>query len=550
MNCRRILAWLVAGSLLTGNPPAAAGGSPISSADLRTWLTYLASDELQGRPTFGAGLGLAAGYIQGHLSRWGVEPGGDNGGYLQAVKVLGVKATSRSTVTVRVGDVSRTFRDGEDVFFPREMGGRRTISLSLVTFIGYGLEAPGLNHDDLVGKDLEGAAVVYLGASGPRQVEGSRHRRLLAGRSRHVIDQRRAAAAIGPAPERVPRKATAVGPSGRRSPDFTTAERLDRAVPPAITAGDRFYEFLFSNAPTRYDGLKRKASAREPLPSFQLDDVTLTFSIDVDYEVVRTQVTHNVVGIVRGSDPVLRDTYVGFGAHYDHVGYAEGDPSRDEQAAPGRVTASAKADRIWNGADDDGSGTVALLALAKAFAASGGRPKRSVILVWHAGEERGLWGSRYFADAPTVPLDRMVALLNIDMIGRNRNDDPQQSNTVYLVGSDRISSELHDINRAANRALTQPLTLDYEMNDPGDLEQLYYRSDHYSYAAKGVPVIFFTTGLHPDYHANTDEVSRIEFDKLTRITQLVHETGLRLANLDHAPMRDYRGPRAGKGTRE
>ena len=188
------------------------------------------------------------------------------------------------------------------------------------------------------------------------------------------------------------------------------------------------------------------------------------------------------------------------------------------------MTPGAEDDRIWNGADDDGSGTVAMMALAKAFA-EGPKPKRSLIFVWHAGEERGLWGSRYFADYPTVPIDKIVAQLNIDMIGRNRDDKASEANTVYLVGSDRISTELHALNRAANAAMPKPLTLNYEFNDPADLEQLYYRSDHYSYAAKGIPIIFFTTGLHPDYHANTDEVSKIEFDKMTRITQMVYETG-------------------------
>jgi Zn-dependent M28 family amino/carboxypeptidase len=139
--------------------------------------------------------------------------------------------------------------------------------------------------------------------------------------------------------------------------------------------------------------------------------------------------------------------------------------------------------------------------------------------------------------------------LNIDMIGRNRDDKADEANTVYLVGSDRISSELHALNREANAAMPKPLTLNYEFNDPSDLEQIYYRSDHYSYAAKGVPIIFFTTGLHPDYHANTDEVSKIEFPKMARITQMVYETAWRLANLDHAPVRDFKGPRAGKGTR-
>jgi Zn-dependent M28 family amino/carboxypeptidase len=298
--------------------------------------------------------------------------------------------------------------------------------------------------------------------------------------------------------------------------------------------------------------LKRKASAQEDLPSFRIPGATITFNVDADYEIVRTQLTKNVVGLVEGADPQLKNTYVAFGAHYDHVGYAEGEVTRGDGSARragavGRVTAGAEDDRIWNGADDDGSGTVAIMAIAKA-AAAGPKPKRSLLFVWHAGEERGLWGSRYFADYPTVPMDKIVAQLNIDMIGRNRDDKASEANTVYLVGSDRISTELHELNRAANAALPKPLTLDYSFNDPTDLEQLYTRSDHYSYAAKGVPIIFFTTGLHPDYHANTDEVSKIEFDKMTRITQMVYETALRLANLDHPPVRDNQGPRAGRLT--
>src|SRR5206468_6272751 len=123
-----------------------------------------------------------------------------------------------------------------------------------------------------------------------------------------------------------------------------------------------------------------------------------------------------------------------------------------------------------------------------------------------------------------------------------------EANTLYLVGSDRISSELHAVSQAADAALPRPLTLDYEFNDPSDSESLYTRSDHYSYASRGIPVIFFTTGLHPDYHANTDEVSKIQFDKMTRVVDLLYETGTRLANLDHMPARDNRGARAGKST--
>ncbi len=146
-----------------------------------------------------------------------------------------------------------------------------------------------------------------------------------------------------------------------------------------------------------------------------------------------------------------------------------------------------------------------------------------------------------------MPLDKVVTQLNMDMVGRDRDNKASESNTVYVVGSDRISTELHNIDVAADEAMPQPLTLDYEMNDPTDLEQVYYRSDHDSYAATGIPIIFFTTGLHPDYHANTDSVDKIHFEKMARIGRLVYETGWKVAELDHAPVRDNKGPRAGKG---
>jgi hypothetical protein len=414
---------------------------------------------------------------------------------------------------------------------------------------------PALGHTDFLGRDVRDSAVIWLGTEGPQSLD-SQYRRVLNGRARYATEQLKALATIGPDAARRGDTGT-MGPAGTVpsplpegrepapvTPDFTTTQRLDNRIPPRITASDGFLSFLFSKAPVGYDELKRRAEAREPLPRFTLEGVTITFNVDATYDVVRTQLTQNVIGIVEGSDSRLRNTYVAAGAHYDLVGSIAGAPDHP----PGIVTPGAIDDRIWNGADDDGSGTVALMALARAFA-HGPRPKRSLVFVWHAGEERGLLGSRYFADNPTIPIETVVAQLNIDMIGRNRNDKASEGDTVYLVGSDRISSELHEISREANRALPRPLTLDYEMNDPADIEQVYYRSDHYSYAAKGIPIIFFTTGLHADYHANTDELSKIEFGKLTRVAHLVYETAARLANLDHPPARDNRGPRAGKDTR-
>ena len=570
---RSVRGWVAAVVVVAAAGATAAGGGigAIKSLDLRDWLTYISSDELEGRAVFSAGFGLAAGYVSDHLRAWGVKPAGDHGSYLQTVRVLGVKTTSRSTVTVTVNGETRTFADGDGITFPKNMGGKRRLTVDRVEFAGYGLDAPGGGHVDFRGKDVKNAAVVWLGTNGPKNLDQAVFRRVLGGRSRYATEQLGAAASIGPVSEAggagraggAGEAGRAGGAGGPRGPEGDAARRCRRPTSrrssvstrrrrPTSRANDAFFTFLFSQAPVKYDELKRQASAQEELPSFRLPGATITFNVDADYQIVRTQLTQNVVGVVEGSDPQLKSTYVAFGAHYDHVGYAEGEVTRGDNGArragaPGRVTPGAEDDRIWNGADDDGSGTVAIMALAKAFA-EGPKPRRSLIFVWHAGEERGLWGSRYFADYPTVPMDRIVAQLNIDMIGRNRDDKASEANTVYLVGSDRISTELHALNRAANAALPKPLTLNYEMNDPADLEQVYYRSDHYSYAAKGIPIIFFTTGLHPDYHANTDEVSKIEFDKMTRITQMVYETGLRLANLDHAPVRDNQGPRAGRLT--
>ncbi len=549
----RVSALLLAASLAQAAAPG--GAASIVTGDLREWLSYLASDELEGRATYTAGLGLAAGYIQSHRRDWGVKPAGDNGTYLQTVRVLGVKSTNRSTVTVTVNGRSRTFAEGEGIDFPANVGGRRELTIDRVEFVGYGADVPAANHRDYEGRNVAGAAVVWMGVNGPKTVDQATYRRVLAGRGRYATEQQQAAASIGqmlsaarrasPArPATPPRAASTV-------PDFTTAQRLDHPLPPNITAGEEFLSFLLSEAPTPYEQLKQRAADREPLPSFTLRNVRLTFNLDADYEVVRTRVTQNIVGIVEGSDPRLRDTYVAFGAHYDHVGYADAELNADgtrRPGAPGRITAGAAADRVWNGADDDGSGSVALMAIARAFG-QGERPRRSLLFVWHAGEESGLLGSRYFVDHAPVPLESIVAQLNLDMVGRNRDDKASEANTVYVVGSDRISTQLHDINREANRALPDPLTLDYELNDPSDTEQIYYRSDHYSYAARGIPVIFFTTGLHPDYHANTDEVSKIEFGKLARVTALVYETGARVASRRDALERDNRGPRAGKGTR-
>ena len=217
---------------------------------------------------FSTGFGLAAGYISDHLRAWGVRPAGDRGSYLQTVRVLGVKTTSRSTVSVTVNGETRTFADGEAIAFPRNMGAKGQLTLDRVEFAGYGLDAPGASHVDFRGKDVKGAAVVWLGANGPKDVDLAVFRRVLSGRSRYATEQLGAAASIGPMSESgragrsggagqagAPREAGRAG-GGRGAPlpaaDFTTVQRLDTPTPPNVSANDAFFTFLFSQAPVKY----------------------------------------------------------------------------------------------------------------------------------------------------------------------------------------------------------------------------------------------------------------------------------------------------------
>jgi len=609
MDVRRLIALAAAPLVFTlalaAQSGSTGGVASIQASALKEWLGYIASDELQGREVYTEGLGLAASYIADHLEKWGVKPAADGGSYFQTVKVLGVRTNSRSSVTIEVKGRSRTFKDGEGITLPRNMGVKRTMTGEDVQFVGYGLQLPSANLDDYARIDPRGTVVIWLGAAGPRAA-GSDAGRLLSARSRVAVEKgaiavvsppsgfRRTAGGKGvqsaaPAPATAAPAAarvettgsqTAIGtegtpgttashpvatqpPAGRGqgggrggqpATDFTTAQRLDQPIAPVVAAEDEFFELLFSGSDVKYGDLKDLAAKQEPLPRFVLKGVKLTFNIDPDYSVVTTRLSRNIVGVVEGTDRALKSTYVAFGAHYDHIGYQQATPAgrgggdQNPGGCVGQVRPQPRSDDIINnGADDDGSGTVALMAIARAFA-MGPRPKRSLVFVWHTGEESGLQGSRYNADYPVVPNEKIVAQLNVDMIGRNRCDDPKEANSVYLVGSDRISTELHNVSEDANAAMSKPMKLDYEMNDPADPQSIYTRSDHYSYALKGIPIIFYTTGLHKDYHYLTDEIDKIEFDKMRHVTELVYVTGRRLANLDQAPARDNKGPRVGKGS--
>ena len=586
--------------------------SHITPAELTEYLTYLSSDQLTGRQIYTEGYGLAAGYIQEHLRQWGVKPIGENGTYLQTMKSRGYKVTRNSTVTVEVGGQTRTFKQGEHVTFPMASGGKQTVTFSGTQFIG-------TNAAPVAGLDLKGKLAVWMnatttagagrfaripqnagvngainaGATGvvgfaPAPPAPTAATEALA-KAQEALAQAQAAVTAAQAAARGNDGGFPGGRGGGRGgatpipSDLTTVQNVQLPVTPNFTGDEAFFEFLLSASPTKFADLKAMAGKGTMTP-FAITAV-VTVHVDNTFEVVSQQLAHNVVGMIEGSDPKLKDTYVLYGAHLDHNGYSQagtGNPGgtsgcRNRSAvALAAVTAAGKTpvknaaagppgfgaapstdatrfdrgDYINNGADDDGSGSATLMGVARAFA-TGPRPKRSIVVIWHVGEEAGLLGSRYNADFPIVPLAKVQAVLNMDMVGRDDCDDLEgdYTNSVFLVGDDRISTDLHNVIVQANQAMTKPLTLDYEMNDPADPEGVYTRSDHYSYASKGIPVAFFTTGLHPDYHRVSDSVEKILFPKMARIGQLMYESGFAIAATERVLERDNKGPRVGFGSK-
>jgi len=221
--------------------------------------------------------------------------------------------------------------------------------------------------------------------------------------------------------------------------------------------------------------------------------------------------TENVAAIIEGSE--FPDEYIVISSHLDHVGIQNG--------------------MIHNGADDDGSGSVSLLEIAEAFqeaAAAGQGPKRSILFLHVTGEEKGLLGSAYYANNPLYPLANTMVNLNVDMIGRlDPKREDKDPNYIYLIGADKISQELHDISEATNKRYTQ-IKLDYTFNDDKDPNRFYYRSDHYNFAKKNIPVIFYFNGTHEDYHAPGDTPDKINYEMLAKRSQLIFHTAWELAN--------------------
>jgi hypothetical protein len=513
----------------------------ITPADLMTRLYLYADDSMMGRSA-GTEYNLkATAYIASEVKRIGLIPAGDSGGYFQNVPLVqrGLASASRLAVD---GTELRVWED----YLPRDQGGpTHSIDGAQAVFAGAWGDSAMLAPDQAAGK------VVVIAMS----------RRPMPGQPSWFVPR--------------------AGATTRYKSAAGIAVVSFDSMPAQLRGFFKNPQVTMSGGPTAPDQptyIYLTAATARRILGRSVDSATVgslgkTFQGSINF-VETPAPARNVVAILRGSDPKLQGEYVAIGAHNDHIGFDNAPVDHDsirsfngaerklELAAPNhqvtpeqeaQITVNvdslhrlnaARRDSIFNGADDDGSGTAAALEIAEAFAGAKAKPKRSLIFVWHTGEELGLFGSQYFTDNPTVPRDSIVAQLNMDMIGRGRAEDENGGGPGYLqlIGTRRLSTELGDIIENVNKRRSQPFTFDYQFDATGHPEQYYCRSDHYMYARYGIPIAFFTTGNHRDYHQVTDEPEYIDYDKLAHVSQYVYDVATTVANLDHRVVVDKAKP--------
>lgn len=516
-----------AGFAQTASAPSGrfANANAITGKQMQEWLTYIASDELEGRDTPSKGLDLAAKYIADHLKKLGIRPGGDEGTYFQKFPLRHSKLIAKDTKLDLNGEA---FEYGTDFLAQLTAGAFTNAPL---VFVGNGWVIKSKNIDSYKGIDVKGKVIVVVGGP-PAGLQQGDLKGPIGGdwMTPTFYAQENGAKGVINFP-------TFNGIANWASTKWNQADKgsyqfgpvVAQPNIPVITVSPRAITTLFLGEKFNAQTLFGKSYRSEPFESFDLKaDKRVSGSVGLTTDTVYTQ---NVVGILEGSDPVLKNEYVAVGSHYDHVGM--------NPFAVGK-------DKIWNGADDDGSGTVATMAIAEAFAKSPQKPKRSMIFIWHAGEEKGLWGSEYFTANPTVPITSIITELNIDMIGRaqNANDVAAGRNKllpkngeVFLIGSKLMSTELGELSESVNKSFLN-MSFNYKYDDPNDPEQYFYRSDHFNYAKRGIPIIFYMDGDHVDYHQVTDSIEKIDFDQMEKVARTIFATGFELANRATRPKVD------------
>jgi hypothetical protein len=491
-------------------PPAAAMES-ITPAELRSHVEFLASDELGGRYVASDSIHIAARYLASRLRSYGFRGGAADGSFFQTFDIVVRRLLpEHSFLEIRTPEGSQRYAYGSDFV---AFGGTGAVNLQAeLVFARFGVTLPEWGYDDYATVDVRGKLAVVVLQGVPALVREGRALSASDYPLQRKIEAARARGAAG----LILLRDTPGGPRGLRgmslAPRVALAEEDARGASsfPVLLAEPRLTEDLLRALGVPPERIPAELPASKPLG--------LTASVTLAFE-TRRQSAANVIGILDGADPERRQEYVLLSAHYDHL------PTRDGQ--------------IYNGADDNASGTATVLEVAQAFTI-GERPKRSILVIFHTAEEVGLLGSKYFVAHPTVPLQAIVAGLNVDMVGRTRaphdthpaNRELADAHTLYLIGSDKLSRELHELSEQTNRD-TERFTLDYRYNREDHPQRLYYRSDHYTYAQKGIPVIFYFTGLHEDYHQPTDDTEKLDFEKMARIGRLIFATAWRIANLEH-----------------
>ncbi|GAA4352262.1 hypothetical protein GCM10023185_11720 [Hymenobacter saemangeumensis] len=498
-------------------------GAQVTAERLRTHLAVLASDEYEGRETGEKGQHMAAAYIARQFQEAGLTgPVQKEGGpYLQTFQLEHV--TWAEGASLKVGGT--TYKWMTDFYGLGDAGFTKETEVQPL-FVGYGIEQDG--YSDYKGKSVAGKDLIMLlgepsDASGKPVLspDGNSTKWSRDYRAKADLAAQKGARSVffvdfNPN-SNFAKLAARLAPYINRPSIMMAGERSDRApsffVSPAVG-----YKLLGTNEGAIAKYTAKTAEQKQPVAaSFKASKLRIKAPRQ------RTPFgTENVLGYVEGSDK--KDEVLVISAHHDHLGVKDG--------------------KVFNGADDDGSGTSAIINIAEAFARAkkeGHGPRRSLLFLSVTGEEEGLYGSEYYSNHPIFPLASTVADLNVDMIGRTDPEHEGKADYVYVIGSDKLASQLKVINEAQNKQYTQ-LDLDYRFDDPNDPNRFYYRSDHYNFAVKKVPVAFYFNGVHADYHEETDEVEKIQFDKMEKRARLVFHTAWELANREERILVDSNKP--------
>ncbi len=498
----------------------------ITAAQLSDYLHFVASDEMEGRDTPSRGLDLTAKFIRTNLSRWGFKPAGDNGTFFQKIAIRS-EAGDPANNKLTIGSQNFTYLDD----FVR-ISGNAAVDAPLV-FVRDGWMVKAKGVDAYNGVDVKDKIVVISGQGFPR---GGNITNPPAGVTQNDLKGVRGTEWADPL--------TYARQSGAKAVLVVASPQIDGAWPQiraSMSRGSSYIEKLREGDTGDFPVILVSGKVGSSIFAGESGgkDSAASFAVSKSAALkaaakVETKWTQNVVALWEGSDPVLKNEMIAIGAHYDHDGVRPNAPGED---------------KIWNGADDDGSGTVAVLAIAEALAKAQTRPKRSVLLVWHTGEEKGLWGSEYFNKFPTVDIKSVVAQLNIDMIGRSKktgDDNPKNkdltgANAIYVIGSEMMSSTLGAVTKQTNDGFLK-LAYDYRYDDPKDTNRFFFRSDHYHYAVNGIPIAFWFDGVHEDYHQASDTADKIDYEKMEKVTRTIFLTMWELAELKERPKIDKELP--------